>query len=357
VTGTVIVQDTQRPARFADVVLQSVPETTGNVVRTGSYFGGERQGRTDAEGSFTLTGVAPGDYYAIAGGPGFVPEQQLLQAQVSAGADPADLMARLPIVHVAANSVSNVVVTVQRGGVITGKLLWEDGSPAAGIYVSADLNLTTSAQLTKSASVIRVASAGNRGNSAPTDDRGIFRIAGVATGDYVVVATIQTRGLFDASGPRRPEEMVYIREYAPGTFHRASAKPINVRAGEERDDVRMVIDLRGLHTVAGHASSASEGANVASGTVTLTDPTDTGLRLRGSIQPDGSFAVRYVPPGSYTLQISGASSQANNGYGGRGRGGSSSGGTSFQPFSAAVTVTDVDLTGVAAMLTPVQSTP
>jgi hypothetical protein len=92
--------------------------------------------------------------------------------------------------------------------------------------------------------------------------------------------------------------------------------------------------------------------------VTLTDPTDPALQLMGSIQADGTFTVHYVPPGSYTLQIAGASTQANSGFGGRGRGGgTSSSGTSFQPLSMAITVTDGDLTGVAAMLTPVSTTP
>ena len=313
------------------------------------------QARTEADGSFTLTGVAPGDYYVTAGGLGYIPQRALLQAAVAAGADPNELLARIPVVHVVGDSTSTINVAVQHGGTLAGRLVWEDGSPAAGIPVSAVSSVPVPALPT---SLQGIRSLGNASNSVLTDDRGMFRIAGMAAGDYLLQATILSRGQFGGFGGRGQQMVSTIRIYSPGTFHRASAKPVTVRVGEERDDLRMTIDLRGLHTVAGHASAASGATNVASGRVTLTDSTDSSLQLGGLIQPDGTFSVRFVPPGSYTLQINGASSQANSGYGGRGRGGSSSSsGTSFQPFSAAVTVTDVDLTGVAAMLTPVQGTP
>jgi hypothetical protein len=204
-----------------------------------------------------------------------------------------------------------------------------------------------------------IRSPGANSSSAFTDDRGVFRIAGMAAGDYLLEAILQTRGQF-GGGPRQQQAVSTVRVYSPGTFHKAAAKPVTVHTGEERDDVRMTIDLHGLHTVGGHASSTSTGAgqNIASGRVTLTDPTDSALQLMGSIQADGSFTVRYVPPGSYTLQIAGASTQATSGFGGRSRGGgAASGGTSFQPLSMAITVTDGDLTGIAAMMTPVQTPP
>jgi hypothetical protein len=355
------VQDTQRPARFADVMLQGVAATASDDPQGfrenfgGGFFGGGgTQTRTDVDGTFSLSGVAPGDYYVTAGGSGYVSERSLLQAAVAAGADPATLLARIPVVHVVADANSSINVTMQRGGALSGRVVWEDGSPAAGIPVSAVLNVAA-ATLPSSLQMIR--SPGANSSSAFTDDRGVFRIAGMAAGDYLLEAILQTRGQF-GGGPRQQQALSTVRVYSPGTFHKAAAKPITVHTGEERDDVRMTIDLRGLHSVAGHASSSGAGQNVASGRVTLTDPTDSALQLMGSIQADGTFTVRYVPPGSYTLQITGASTQANSGFGGRGRGGGTpSGGTSFQPLSMAITVTDGDLTGVAAMLTPVQTAP
>ena len=354
VTGTVIAQDTSQPARFAEVMLQRVasPSTDTGARAGGGFgggFGGGAQARTEVDGTFEMSGVAPGDYYVTASAPGYIPEREILQTAVAAGADPADLLARIPVVHVTADSVSSINVTLQRGGVLAGRVAWEDGSPATGITVLATLTPQPPA-LPNSLQMIR--SPGPGATTASTDDRGNFRIAGMAAGDYLLEAVLQSRGGFGGFG--RGQVVSTIRVYAPGTFHKASAKPITLHNGEERDDVRLVIDLRGLHTVSGHATSASSTQTVASGRVVLSDPTDTSLQLMGSIQPDGSFSVRYVPPGSYTLQIGGASTQANSGFGGRGRGGSSSGGTSFQSFTMPITVSDSDLTGVATPLTPAQ---
>ena len=358
VTGTVIAQDTSRPVRFAEVLLVSAAPASGQGAgRGGGGFFGGAQARTEVDGSFEMTDVAPGDYYVTAGAPGYISERELLQIAVAAGADPADLLARVPMVHVMADSTSSINLTIQRGGVLAGRVFWEDGSPATGVMVDALPNpppaaLPASLQAIRSPNVVGVTSA------SMTDDRGSFRIPGLVAGDYLLVAQLQTRGGFGGFGGfGRGQQLVStIRVYAPGTFRKASAKPITVRNAEERDDVRLVIDLRGLHTVSGVATSASSTQTVASGRVTLADPTDTSLQLMGSIEPDGSFHVRYVPPGSYTLQIGGASTQVNSGFG-RGRGGgggSGSGGTTFQPFTMPVTVTDSDLTGVAAPLTALQ---
>jgi hypothetical protein len=353
VTGTVYVQDTQQPARFVQVMLQSVASASTQE-RGFSGFSGATETRTEVDGTFTMNGVAPGDYYVTAGAPGYIGERALLQAAVANGADPAALLSRIPTVHVVADSPSTVNVTLQRGGALSGRVVWEDGSPAIGISVTAVLN---GPPIVLPSTLTQIRSPGNSTNFATTDDRGAFRIAGLAAGDYLLEAVIQSRGQF--GGPGRPQQAIStIRIYAPGTFHKASAKPITVRTGDERNDLHLVIDLRGLHTVSGHATSSNASLNVASGRVFLADPTDSSLQLMGSIEPDGSFSVRYVPPGSYTLQINGANTQANGGYvGGRNRGSSQSNGTSFQPLSMALTVTDTDLSGVVAALTPVQTTP
>jgi hypothetical protein len=351
VNGTVYVQETQRPARFAEVMLLAVAAPSGQgPERFGERFGGSTQARTDVDGTFTLNSVAAGDYYVLASAPGSIPEQALLRAALQAGADPNDLLARIPVVHVVADSMSSVTASLQRGGVLAGRLFWEDGSPAAGIAVTAN---ASGAAVQMPANLARIRSPANRFITPVTDDRGAFRITGLASGDYVLEAMIENRSQNGEFGRSESSATLYV--YAPGVFHRASAKPITVRAGEERDDVRMTIDLRGLHTVAGRVSSASGGGSVNFGRVTLTDPNDPGLQPYAPIQADGTFRVRYVPPGNYTLRVVGGSITAN-GRGGRG-GDPGSSGNAFQPFSAVVTVTDVDLNGVTAMLTPVQSTP
>jgi hypothetical protein len=353
VTGQVIAQDTQLPARFAQVTLQSVGAASGGgggggFGGFGGGFGGSVQARTGVDGTFEAGNVAPGDYYVMAWAPGYVPERSLLTAQVMAGADANDLLGQIPVVHVGADSISSVTVTMVRGGTIAGRLVWEDGSPATGVSVLAPLS---GAAVTLPAALQQIRSTG-AGGFGTTDDKGGFRLSGLATGDYLLQAVIQDRPQF--GGFARPARQgSAIRVYAPGVFRKADAKPISIRAGEERGDVRVVIDLRGLHTVSGHATSVTAGQSVETGRVMLVDPSDNSLSLTGAIDAKGEFTVQYVPPGNYTLEIAGASTEANGMY--RGRGGFQSSGVSFQPFSQPVVVGDTDVTGVAAALTPVQS--
>jgi len=300
--------------------------------------------RTEVDGTFLASGVPTGDYYVTAWAPGYVPERSILQAGVNAGLDPGALLAQIPVVHVTADATSNVTVTMQRGGTISGRILWEDGSPAAGLTVQA---MSTDANVALPAVLAAIQSPGVQ-TSAATDDRGGFRVSGLPSGNYVVMTVIQNRavGGFQRGGPP-----AVIRVYGSGFFHKADAKPINVRAGDERSDVRMVIDLHALRTLTGHATANSPGLSVASGRVSLTDPSDPTLQMQGTIDASGQFVVKYVPPGTYTLQVSGASTTASSQFG---RGRSSTPGVSFQPYSQAVTVGDTDLSGVAVTLTASQ---
>ncbi len=355
VIGTVVAQDTQRPARFAQVLLQSVAQVQQSLQGNGSgggfgFGGGAISVRTDVDGTFEADNVAPGDYYVTATATGYIAERTLLQAQVAAGGDPAAVVAALPQVHVTAEATSSVTVSIQRGGALAGHVEWEDGSPAAGVSVQA-VPSTTAKALPAGLRGLG-AGFGTAGSSENTDDKGNFRLSGIVSGDYLVQVTISPGTQIRTDG-RSGQYTPPIRVYAPGVFRRIDAKPVNVRAGDERTDVRMIIDLRGLHVVSGSASSASAGNAVASGRVTLTDASDSSVTIQGSIGSAGTFRLPYVPKGSYTLQVSGASSQAISGFRGRGGQVSSPPAVSYRPYSQALVVGDADVSGVGVTLTPV----
>jgi hypothetical protein len=306
------------------------------------------QGTTELDGTFTVGGLAPGDYYVTASAPGFIPYRVALQTAVNNGSDPKQLLAGLPVAHVSADSSSNVVVMLQHGGALAGRVTWEDGSPAAGVILSAESAKHANAQLPAPLSGLQL---NGSGLGTVTDDRGDFRIAGLASDDYVLRATIQSGGRRGFVGGRGAPFPATVQVYAPGVFRRSTAKAYSVRAGDERNDVQMVLDLRGLHTVSGHIGSSETGQTVASGRVSVSDPNEPTLQLLGAIDADGDFTVRYVPTGSYTLQVFGASTQASGGFRGRG-GDSTTPAVTFHPFSQPIVVTDTDLTGFAATLTP-----
>ena len=370
VTGRVLCGDTQRPARYAQITLISATQDEGG------DFGGRGQrisARTDLDGNFSANGVPAGDYYVTGSLTGYVNGATEVQAALrlqqsgspqgggqgaaqSSGTatDPNAAPAGVPLVHVSAGGAS-ASLTLQRGGVIAGTVQWDDGSPAGGVPVSAEPAPAANATGSSAARASRGGfggfsdSFGSAFSGATTDDRGRFRLAGIAPGAYLVRANVQ------APMPAAGESHGYTRTlnlavYAPGVARRSEATAITVAGAEEHDDVAITMGLAGMHTVSGGVGSP--GAAVRSGFVSLSDQTDSSLTRTGIIGADGSFLIQYVPPGNYTLNVT-ASSQPQSGSSWSGHGGPPpSGGTRFQPLQESVTVTDGDLTGLALNVTP-----
>ena len=198
VTGKVIAQDTQQPARFASVMLQSVAAASGEG-GDGPRFGGGGgvNTRTDAEGGVYGDGCC---------GWGLLRDGECTGVCERAG---AVCRRRWPVGPIRRRcwrgfrrcmwmlaGRASVTVTMERGGTIAGKVQWEDGSPAAGISMSAlawigewDVGGLGFVQLPGVLQGIQ--SPGGGSNFATTDDRGAFRIAGLAPGEYLLRTTIQ----------------------------------------------------------------------------------------------------------------------------------------------------------------------
>ncbi len=333
VTGRMICADTQRPARFAQVTLLSATAADG------SFGPGRRSNaRTDLDGNFLIPSVAPGDYYVTGSLPGYVNQAPLVSNTVNAGGDPAAL-AGVPLVHVGAGGAATVL-NLQRGGVVSGAVQWDDGTPAAGVNVAVRPAAT-------STPTGQQPGRGNFGSGGiQTDDRGRFRLSGLAPGSYYLSASVQV------PAPQRPGDAGFSRTlsftvYAPNKFRRTEATPITVGSGEERNDLTILLALSGMHAVSGTVSASS--ASVRSGTVNLTDQTDSSLNLNGTVSADGSFVVPYVPPGTYTMRVTASSAQPTFGRGG---GGGTTDATRFAPVQESITVTDSDLAGLAITVTP-----
>lgn len=353
VTGRVTCSDTQRAARFATVTLVGVEQATEN---QGRGFGGPNgfgrrvTARTDMDGNYTVQ-AEPGDYYVTASAIGYASPVAEIAARLRSGASEADLLAALPQVHVAEAGGGTANITLDRGGVIAGKMQWDDGTPATGVNVS--VQSATSAtgaptDMTRAVSQLGGGFGGGLGGFQTSDDRGYFRITGLAPGSYWVRATMTTPTAEPGAGG--PQRMSSIVMYAPGKVRRTEADTITLKSGEERDDMMFVLNLSALHTVSGHVGATDSG-NIATGVVRLTDTQDSSLSRMAMIQPDGSFAVQWVPAGTYTLAVSNASNVAPPAFGRRGQNNSSSG-TSYAPFQESLTVTDTDVSGVGVTLTP-----
>jgi hypothetical protein len=286
VTGHVYCADTQKPARFANIRLESA-ETQGG--RFGGQFGG-RGGfaTTGSDGSFRMTGVSPGDYYVDVMMPGYVqPLRGLLHdLQNLTPADRDHITSQLTRVNVATNQAANVQVMIYRGATIGGTVNFDDGAPAAGVTIQAFVlpSNTTGASATTSTQQASFA------GFAQTDDRGQFRVTGLADGTYIVSAS--PRSIFPI--------------YYGNTIERSSAKKLEVHAGDEVPGTDIQIPAAGMHRVSGVVVSEQDGHALSRASVQLRlNSGDTGA-ISATTASDGTFTFNAVPDGKFTVQISSA---------------------------------------------------
>ena len=337
VTGNVVFGDTHQPARFARVLLEPVPGEKSAAL--------EIQATTLADGTFTVHHVAPGNYYVQAYVPGYLSQRAWEQSQVDAGIAPADVLAQISVVHVEAGASSAPPIVLQQGGAVSGRLQWEDGSPAIGISVSL-LPIHQSKPLPPA--LQSVPSLGPSGVSE-TDDRGAYRLIGTPEGDYLVQAAVGISMQFSGSGKANSSFQYQggTTVYAPGVFRKSEASPISVHLGEEQSGVNMTIDLTQLHSLSGSVTWTTPGQTISSGTVVLLSKSDPELQRSASIDSNGGFVLSLVPKGDYTLIITDARTQApSTGNLNKGRT------IHFKQLQQPVTVGDTDITDLALTLQP-----
>ncbi len=344
VTGRVLCADTQHAARFALVSLIPAAAVEGEFDR-----GRRASGRTDLDGNFSIPNVPAGDYYVTGAQSGYINEAQNVSAALNAGSSAA--LSGVPLAHVSAAG-ANVLLTLQRGAVVSGLAQWDDGSPAAGVQVAVLPAPTSTAATTNSTPPPAFGGPGfgrGGGQGATTDDRGHYRIAGIPPGSYLLRASVQ------APAPARADDRGFTRNlslsvYAPDKLRRTDAVPFTLTAGEDHGDLPITLKLSSLHTLSGQISAA--GAAVHSGTVSVTDTQDPTLSRTGPIAADGTFTVPYVPAGSYTLQVNASAQMPSADFSHIGQDTSSAAGPHFQPLQEALTVADSDLNNLSLTVAP-----
>lgn len=281
VTGHVYCADTQKPARFANLRLQPVDAQGGRFGFRGGFA------TTGSDGSFRITSISPGDYYADVTMPGYVqPLRGLLRDLDNlAPADRDRITAQLTRVSVSANQTANVQIMLYRGAAISGSVSFDDGTPAAGVPVQAFI-LTASTGTQVAGSARQQSFAG----FAQTDDRGQFRLTGLADGSYVVFAA--PRSIFPI--------------YYGNTIERGKAKKLDIHAGDEVPGVDIQIPAAGMHSVSGVVVSQQDGHALSRASVQLRlSSGDTGT-ISATTALDGTFTFNAVPDGKFTVQISNA---------------------------------------------------
>ena len=243
---------------------------------------------SDQDGRFVFDHLVPGSYRVDVQKTGFAPLVEPGRAQ------PA---------QVSAGQTTELALHLQKGAVITGKLLDAAGEPVT------DVRIMTMHRI----SVGRPGASQLRFIPAPggdqTNDLGEFRIAGLAPGQYYVAA--MPRGGSPFGGPAvmpTANATANITTYYPGTIDQAAAQTINVAAGETVENIVFNLQSVPAFRVSGRVVDEN-GAPVAGAMVMLIagEPRvnvfmgPTGNARTGD---DGRFAISEVPSGTYRLNAS-----------------------------------------------------
>ena len=257
-------------------------------------------------GEFKVTGVKPGTYYVHVLYAGYIDDYDQFSDEDFAGTDPEirARIAKIPSITVTGTDSARADVTLERGAAISGRILFDDGSPAAGWTLSV-IKPGTKENAADAAQAVMNQSLALSGavQLAKSDDLGHFRITGLNPGEYALRATMIAPSIGVTAGNiMEGGSGINLTVYSGSTFNRADAKPLTVAAGEEYSGAEITVPASSLHNITGHVNAKSDGHTLNTGHVVLTSKSNPALHVIAAIRSDGSFHFEYLPSGIvYTL--------------------------------------------------------
>ena len=273
---------------------------------------------TDDGGRFSFAALPPGRYMLSATKQGYVPTAYGASRPNRPGT---------ALVLADAQRITALTLRMTRGSVISGVIVDQNGDPFSGANISVMRNAFAG---TGQRTLLPV-------NSVQSDDRGQYRVWGLAAGEYIVSANpgfisptrdAEIARLTDADvkralsdvaagggrpgGPSntpgapapRPRMVGYATVFYPGTPVASQAMTIKLGVAEERTGVDFPLSLIATAKVEG-SIVVPEGVSPQSVTVQMIGSNPQGMFLdafrRSTPNPEGAFAFAGVAPGPYAI--------------------------------------------------------
>ncbi len=267
---------------------------------------------TTASGQFTVAGVNPGVYFANTECPGYQP-----------------LRMPAPIRVTEEQSVENVAVQLTPLGVITGRVLDENGDPTAQMSVQA-LSETfgrTGRQMASS-------------GMTQTNDLGEYRIFDLPAGRYYLM--VSNTSVSTGSNGRLhtdPVETAYVATWFPGVAESAQATANQLTPGGELGGIDIRMRKVRVYHIRGKALAPASQARL-DATIWVEPCGASGVAFGNSglyspILQDGAFDAAGIVPGTWCATINQMTDNTHGFY-----------------ARQAVTVTDRDVNNVTLTVTP-----
>lgn len=275
IRGRVFAADTNAALRRAQVIVAAPEQQVRRFVTT------------DADGRYDFGSLPAGRYTVTASKGGYVSLQYGQRRPFEPGRT---------LTLATGQELTQVDVTLPRGGVITGRITDEFAEPVTGAMVRAQryqYGPGGQRRLVYSPGVGLV----------QTDDLGQFRLFGLMPGDYVVNAMVRMPMALSAPNPADAAEG-FAPTYFPGTVNPAEAQSVSVGIGEETS-IQMVLQATRMAHVSGTVVD-SAGKPVSGGSLMLrsSDAGGSMMGMAGRSLPDGAFALANIAPGDYEIAIS-----------------------------------------------------
>lgn len=266
IQGTVIDSKTGQPLRGAEVSLRAFSQ--GNRGEANSAI-------SDSEGHFAFDGLAAGRYRVTASRNGYLMHDPRFGASLRAN------MVSLS----SGQHADGIMLRLIPSAVIVGRVTTEGDEPIPNVFVQA-MKFTYQGDKRQLSDV----------GTSTTNDRGEYRIWGLAPGKYYVRAT-HPRG-----GAMRLGSQVYVPIFYPGVSDLSRTQPIELHPGDEVSGIDLNFVLLHSVRITGRVLNASS-MPTKEAQVTLVGGSGSMTFTVGQASTDakGAFEIRGVPPGSYVL--------------------------------------------------------
>jgi hypothetical protein len=237
---------------------------------------------TDADGKWEITDLPAGRYTVTASKGGYVTVQYGQRRPFQAGTQ---------VVVADGATADRLDVTLQRGAVITGRIVDEFGEPVAQVGVQA-MRYTYGNEGQRRLTAV---------SGAATDDLGQFRVFGLMPGDYVVQASSSVVVIGVGGGP--PSDS-FAATFYPGTPNADEAQTVTLALAQETNLQFQLVTSKSSRVTGVVVNS--DGAPMSGMSLSLiTSMGGNGWSSRGvgSTAGDGTFTLTNVTPGEHTINV------------------------------------------------------
>jgi hypothetical protein len=299
VKGRVVYEDGDKPVRRAPIMLITL-QSRENL-----------DSATDRHGSFVIKHVPAGRYFVMINAPGIITPFSFMK--IGDNGNPENWTGRIRdyCTEVEVDGANDVEVTVhaRRGGIISGKVTYDDGEPAP------DAQIVMMRREGKEIVPVITGISPATLTSLHTDDRGMYRISGLPPGEYIVSAS-ETH---TAPDNKRSQyggglEEFFRSDALSATFYGGSGKAkdatvLNVEAGSEVSDIDITFPDLATHAIGGTVTAKLDGHVLPETKIAIRNREQPSWFLQGSQetstdaqgrwsfppQPDGTYVVKITP--------------------------------------------------------------